>query len=143
MSRRIDCPRCLGKGEVNKEDIKRLKREFFWSEGHCAFCDGQKTVQLDFAKRFNADDWYISFDMDKEEYEKYISGDKEMLSWVRHTEKQIYFIGSFIMDHHISRGLSKEKVLDLLSKELQVPNSEIKESLDEMINLIKDNIINE
>lgn len=145
MSKKIiDCPRCLGKGSVNKEDIKRLKREFFWIEGpHCAFCDGQKTVQLDFAKRFNADDWYISSDLDKEEYEKYISGDKEMLDWVRHTERQIYFLGHFVMDHHISRGLSKEKVLDLYSKELQVPNSEMKESLDEMISQIKENILNE
>ena len=38
---------------------------------------------------------------------------------------------------------SQEKVLDLLSKELQVPKSEIKESLDGMISLIKENILNE
>ena len=145
MSKKIiDCPRCLGKGNVNKEDIKRLRREFFWiADGSCAFCDGKKTVKLDFAKRFNADDWYISSDLDKEDYEKYISRDQEILDWVKHTEQQQYFLAKFVMDHHISRGLSQEKVLDLLSKELQVPKSEIKESLDGMISLIKENILNE
>lgn len=144
MSKKIiDCPRCLGKGNVDKEDIKRLRREFFWTDGICAFCDGKKTVKMDFAKRFNADDWYISSDLHKEDYDKYISGDQEMVDWVKHTEQQHYFLAQFVMDHHISRGLSQEKVLDLLSKELQVPNSDLKESLDGMISLIKENILNE
>ena len=41
----IDCPRCLGKGHVDLQDIKRLRRELFWEPGpHCAYCDGNKDL---------------------------------------------------------------------------------------------------
>jgi serine/threonine protein kinase len=36
----VVCPRCLGKGVVDENDIKRLQREFQWHPGNCAYCDG-------------------------------------------------------------------------------------------------------
>ena len=63
----IDCPRCLGKGHVDLQDIKRLRRELFWEPGpHCAYCDGKKVVELEFATNINADDWFITSDVNPE-----------------------------------------------------------------------------
>lgn len=43
----VECPRCLGKGEVDLEDIKRLKKELFWAPGRCAYCNGNCKVPAD------------------------------------------------------------------------------------------------
>lgn len=40
----IQCPRCLGKGHVDENDIKRLQRELTWLPGTCAYCDGKRKV---------------------------------------------------------------------------------------------------
>ena len=140
----IDCPRCLSKGFVNKEDIKRLRREFFWIEGpHCAFCDGKKHVKYDFANKFNADDWYITSDMDKDKFQRYLNQDDEIINEIRHTEKYIYYIGNYIMEHHVSKGISKEKVLASLAMEMQTKIDDIREDVDGMIEQIKTNIIDD
>jgi len=39
-----ECPRCLGKGNVDWDDIKRLKRESDWEPGPCAYCHGSGKV---------------------------------------------------------------------------------------------------
>jgi len=47
------------------------------------------------------------------------------------------------MKHHVSRGLSKEKVIASLARELQIEIADIREDVDGMIEQIKTNIINE
>jgi hypothetical protein len=44
ISKEIKCPRCLGKGEVDWEDIKRLNRLNDWDPGPCAYCDQEGKV---------------------------------------------------------------------------------------------------
>jgi len=142
-SKIIDCPRCLGKGHVNKQDIKRLRREFFWVEGpHCAYCDGKKHVNFDFANKVNADEWFLCSDGDKEEMRKFLNGEKEIISSVRQTEKYINYVGKYLMDNYVSRGINKEKIIKQLSIELKSPESEIKPFIQEMIEQIKVNILN-
>ncbi len=34
------CPRCVGKGFVDENDIKRLKSGYNWTSGVCGFCKG-------------------------------------------------------------------------------------------------------
>jgi len=41
---RIQCPRCLGKGHVDWDDIKRLDKELKWIPGSCAYCNGKGTI---------------------------------------------------------------------------------------------------
>lgn len=139
----IDCPRCLGKGHVDKQDIKRLRREFYWIEGpHCAYCDGKKYVSLDFASKVNADEWFLCSDGNKEEMQKFINGDEEVISSVRQTEKHINYVGKYLMDNYINRGINKEKIIKQLSMDLKFPESEIKPFIQEMIEQIKTNILN-
>jgi len=38
------CPRCLGKGYVDKIDIARLGMEHNWSPGACRYCSGNGQV---------------------------------------------------------------------------------------------------
>lgn len=42
----ITCPRCLGKGIVDNDDIKRLLMEHNWTPGHCLYCDGVGLVNV-------------------------------------------------------------------------------------------------
>jgi DnaJ-class molecular chaperone len=39
------CPRCVGKGFVDDNDIKRLGKERTWSPGVCGFCKGTGYVE--------------------------------------------------------------------------------------------------
>ena len=51
-----ECPRCLGKGHVDKKDIKRLKREREWMPGQCAYCDGSGKVDDNMLQSTNVDE---------------------------------------------------------------------------------------
>jgi len=47
------CPRCLGKGFVDLNDIKRLDREKEWGQGYCRYCDAQGFVERGKTKSVN------------------------------------------------------------------------------------------
>ena len=49
----ITCPRCLGKGEVDIEDIQRLLMEEYWSPGDCGYCEGVGKVNI---KKFDTNE---------------------------------------------------------------------------------------
>ncbi len=42
----ITCPRCLGKGVVDDEDIERLSMQEYWVAGNCRYCDGIGKVNM-------------------------------------------------------------------------------------------------
>ena len=42
----LTCPRCLGKGIVDTDDIKRLECEDIWLPGTCLYCDGTGKVNI-------------------------------------------------------------------------------------------------
>jgi hypothetical protein len=47
------CPRCLGKGFVDLNDIKRLDRKKDWGQGYCRYCDAQGFVERGKTKLIN------------------------------------------------------------------------------------------
>jgi len=113
----IDCPRCLGKGFVDKQDVIRLRRMFFWMPGPiCAFCNGLKRVNRSFAYRFNADDWFLTSDLSMEDYEKYFDRDTDLLAKNQAYEEMIDAIGNFIVHYHIKEHLSQEETYFLLTE---------------------------
>ena len=75
----VDCPRCLGKGEVDMNDIKRLKKELFWGPGKCAYCNGIGKVPPDRIEKLSADFEYLTTDLPSWERHKVINGDAEAL----------------------------------------------------------------
>ncbi|MBO9203225.1 MULTISPECIES: hypothetical protein [Niastella] len=78
-SNMVDCPRCLGKGNVDVEDIKRLKKELFWAPGKCAYCNGIGKVPPDRIEKLSADFEYLTTDLPSWERLKVINGDKDAL----------------------------------------------------------------
>lgn len=75
----VDCPRCLGKGKVDLEDIKRLKKELFWRPGKCAYCNGIGKVPPGRIKKLSADFEYLTVDLLSSERYKVINGDADAL----------------------------------------------------------------
>lgn len=75
----VDCPRCLGKGKVDLEDIKRLKKELFWSPGKCAYCNGIGKVPPDRIGKISADFEYLTTDLSSLERHKVINGNEDAL----------------------------------------------------------------
>ena len=51
----ITCPRCLGKGHVDEEDIIRLNRQGKWRPGVCAYCSGSGKVSNEVLSRVPVD----------------------------------------------------------------------------------------
>jgi hypothetical protein len=57
-----ECPRCLGKGHVDKKDIKRLNRELEWMPGTCAYCDGTGKIDDEMLLSTNVDDANLTYE---------------------------------------------------------------------------------
>jgi len=76
----VDCPRCLGKGKVDLEDIKRLKKELFWAPGKCAYCNGIGKVPPDRIEKLSADFEYLTTGLTSWERHKVINGDSDALN---------------------------------------------------------------
>lgn len=60
MGKKITCTRCLGKGFIDKKDIKRLSRGLNrvseWEENSdCRFCNGEGKITEKFASKHNPD----------------------------------------------------------------------------------------
>lgn len=86
----ITCPRCLGKGHVDQQDITRLKMEIFWKSGKCAYCKGNGIVPPEGPQRVSPDLAYLSLDLPFEERNRLIRGDKAALE--RAAEFNMFFL---------------------------------------------------
>ena len=75
----VECPRCLGKGHVDLEDIKRLKKELFWSPGKCAYCKGRGRVHPDTIEKLSVDIEYLTVELTDWERQKLLNGDETAL----------------------------------------------------------------
>jgi hypothetical protein len=73
---KIECPRCLGKGNVDWDDIKRLKKELKWIPGSCAYCSGKGKVNPDLKSKIAVDTTYLTIDLSSEERKKLIANDE-------------------------------------------------------------------
>src|SRR5688572_31910917 len=94
-SNMVDCPRCVGKGKVDLEDIKRLKQELFWAPGKCAYCNGNGKVPPDRIEKVRVDCEYLTTDLPSSERHKVINNDIEALK--RANEFKQYVL-TFVQD---------------------------------------------
>ena len=78
-SNMVDCPRCLGKGIVDMEDIKRLNKELYWQPGKCAYCNGLTKVPPDRIGKLSADFEYLTADLPSRERLNLINGDEDAM----------------------------------------------------------------
>lgn len=78
-SNMVDCPRCLGKGNVDLEDIERLQKVLFWAPGKCAYCNGIGKVPPDRIEKLSAGIEYLTTDLPSWERHKVINGNPDAL----------------------------------------------------------------
>ena len=82
----IKCPRCLGKGHVDLQDIERLKRDLFWLPGKCAYCKGKMRVPPDMPATVPTDLAYLSLDLPSWERRRLIKGEQAAFNRAREFE---------------------------------------------------------
>jgi len=136
----IDCPRCLGKGHVDIQDIKRLRRELFWEPGPCAYCDGKKVVELYFATNINADDWFITSDVDQELLQRYLDKDPKVIAEAREMEENIRLIINFIYNLYINEDKNREEIVNLLIQHFKITKKEAADYVERVVKLIFSNL---
>lgn len=85
---RVDCPRCLGKGNVDLEDIKRLKQELHWIPGKCAYCNGGGKVTSKRVSTVSADITYLTTDLPASERVRLVNGDSGALQRAKEFEEE-------------------------------------------------------
>jgi hypothetical protein len=88
-SNMVDCSRCLGKGKVYLEDIKRLKKELFWDPGKCAYCNGIGKVPPDRIEKLSADFEYLTTDLPSWERYKVINGNRDALQRANEYKEEV------------------------------------------------------
>jgi len=109
-----ECPRCLGKGHVNRDDIKRLGQELRWLPGKCAYCKGTGRVDVQMIGKVAVDEAYLTANLPTGERELLFAGDlgamrrKEMVK--AESEKLITKIRIL----HFEQNHSAEEIADIL-----------------------------
>ena len=72
----VDCPRCLGKGHVDIDDIKRLGNELRWNPGKCAYCNGAGKVEPELISKVAVSEPYLTNNLPNAERNRVINRDK-------------------------------------------------------------------
>ncbi len=109
----IQCPRCLGKGHVDQDDIKRLRQELKWRPGKCAYCNGKGEVESDMISKVAVDEAYLSTDLSQTEREQLINRDFRALERMREFNAETDQIIEEIKELHFVRKLDVEQITRL------------------------------
>ena len=92
----ITCPRCLGKGHVDKDDIIRLKQQGKWGTGTCAYCKGSGTVDEELLSKVAVDNTSLTNNLSEAERDHIIN--KTQLSGCPVTEhNRLWLEGAFLL----------------------------------------------
>lgn len=135
-----DCPRYLGKGQVDANDIKRLKRELKWLPGKCAYCNGTGKVDSKVLEKVPADFTYLSTDLSNDERKRVFKNDPEAKLRAEAFENQTDFFIAQVEYLYYQCNLDYRKIADffLLPRQAaEVPFSERAELIDYIKDIVK------
>jgi hypothetical protein len=107
------CPRCLGKGTVDWNDIERLHKKLVWLPGKCAYCNGNGKVHEETLSIVPADISYLSANLSKIERWKILSGDKNARKRVKAYEEALAKMIDKIARQYYVDGLDLETIVDI------------------------------
>ncbi len=133
QKQKIDCPRCLGKGNVDWEDIRRLRKELRWAPGQCAYCNGTGKVSPGTVSALNVDNTYLTVDLPPEERKRLLDGDKGAIQRANQYETQVDDFIKQIDYLHFVGGLDSGKIAEFYF----LPESESGKSQTEKQELIE------
>ncbi|WP_300604843.1 hypothetical protein [Niabella sp.] len=138
----IKCPRCLGKGQVDQEDIRRLKQELMWLPGTCAYCNGTGTVDPEVVNNVPPDAGFLVTNLPEKERKKILQGHPDALERGRQYEEDARQFIEQISYLHFEKGLSSSEIAGffLTGKELTETYEAEKQ---ELVLFIEDVIQNE
>lgn len=74
-----ECPRCLGKGNVDWNDINRLNKQLKWLPGKCALCKGTGKVHQEKISKSLTENTYLTINLQESERQKIVNSDEEAL----------------------------------------------------------------
>jgi len=112
----LECPRCLGKGFVGPDDIRRLNRQLKWAPGPCAYCDASGKVNEELLSKVPVDATYLTIDLPESEIEKIKNGDEETIEKGKLQELFIDNLINYIEDQYLNNNMNAESIADLYLK---------------------------
>jgi hypothetical protein len=130
---KIDCPRCLGKGEVDWDDIKRLNNELRWIPGKCAYCNGMGKISPKMLANVSADNTYLTTDISQEERKRLFNSDEGATQRANYYDSQVSnFIKQIKYLHNVG-NLELDEIVNFYL----IPKSEEETSLEEKQELLE------
>ena len=132
----LECPRCLGKGKVDWEDIRRLNKQLKWQPGKCAYCNGHGKVTTETLSKISVDNTYLTINLNIFEKKKLKNGDNETLERAEIYDLFLNDIINYIEHKYLIEHLDVETIADLyLTTEHKSKIFSIKR--DDLINYIE------
>lgn len=108
----LECPRCLGKGNVDWEDIKRLNKLLKWQPGKCAYCDGRGKVTSETINKISPDNTYLTIHLTTLEKNKLKNGDIETIEKAELYDKFLTNLINYIEYKFLVEHLDVERIAD-------------------------------
>lgn len=109
----IECPRCLGKGFVDWEDIVRLNRQLKWVPAPCAYCDAVGKVHEEMLSKVAVDCMYLTIDLPESVIEKIKEGDQETIEKGQQRELFIDQLIQYAAHHYLNKNMDAESIANL------------------------------
>lgn len=132
----IRCPRCLGKGFVDWEDIHRLNRQLKWVPAPCAYCDATGRVEKEILSKVAVDCMYLTIDLPETVIEKIREGDPETIERGKKRELFVDTLIQYAEHHYLTQNMDAESIADLyLSTEAE--NAPFAVTREELIKYIQ------
>ncbi|AWK04471.1 hypothetical protein HYN56_09580 [Flavobacterium crocinum] len=109
----VTCPRCLGKGFVDWEDIIRLKRQLKWVPAPCAYCNATGKAEKEMLSKVAVDCMYLTIDLPESEIEKIKNGDQETIEKGNQRERFVDQLIQFAEQHYLNQNMDAESIANL------------------------------
>jgi hypothetical protein len=109
---KVQCPRCLGKGHVNWDDIKRLNNELKWRPGRCAYCNGTGKVDPNMESKVAVDVAYLTVDLPMAERKSLFNNDPEAMKRAQVFDKTVDNFIEEIRDLFFIRNLEVDAIAE-------------------------------
>ena len=120
----VTCPRCLGKGHVDENDIKRLKKEMQWRPGNCAYCNGLKTANAEMVNTVPVDLTYLTIELSAMERRKLKSNDSDAMKRASDFDDYINEFVDQVVQLYFVENLEVEEIAEQLLQPKPVSASE-------------------
>ena len=108
----VECPRCLGKGYVDSNDIKRLGMESAWTPGECAYCGGTGRVDPKTISKVAVNENYLTNELPESERKKVVKGNRRALERAALFNDEESTVAN-IRELYFNQGYSIDQIADL------------------------------